>query len=983
MEASVRTQYEIIYNLEYYEDLAYLPSAFVTTRKPDGELTYIQHRVTALTLEKYREDAPDVHRRLLRIVDKLQLEALTEHFNRRNKRKKSMLKLIEDKDVKATILQYIDGLLAQLLEDIAKHRLPLCRDARRKDWIRDIKVETTTRLLYPDLHFMRRGEGIAYRLQLASGDFNWRIKNRDVLVITNVPAWLIINGRLYRVEQINGNMVKPFMRKDEVFIRKSFVKEYFQKFILKIISKATIQAEGFEIVQYNALKGCRLQLSHNFMTQQYALEVGFDYGGAQFALDEGQRDKTRLEFNHVDDIVIHQYKRHLLQEQEVLDFLQGVGLVRMGGKYMTLPDLDHAAPFVLMEWLMTHRDALAAHGCTVDTMSYEEKHVVLDTPRIELNLKQFNDWFDIYGAIVVGEFTIPFYALSQYIRQRIRLYPLPNGTFFLIPAEWMERYQALFQLAKVQKNGMRLSKSQYPLLKNLEFAQADELEDDTLQQDYKALDYTPPKSLKATLRPYQEEGVKWLIHLYHNQLGACLADDMGLGKTLQTIAMLLYAKEQKEKSPQPESTYQGRQLSVFNAHQAALEDFSPLNAMIILPASLVFNWEEEIKKFAPQLTIYKHVGTKRHDKLQLIQGFDVMLTTYHTALKDIEMLQEMVFEYIVLDESQQIKNKDSKIFKAINRLQANHKISLSGTPIENSLSDLWAQMQFINPELLGGFRFFKNEFIKPIERQQDEVQKERLKSLIAPYLLRRTKESVAKDLPELTYRVFYSEMSPQQKKLYEREKSAARNYILDNYNKSFQFSNVVLNTLMKLRQIANHPLLVDPEYDYRSGKFEDVIHHLETIQKGGHKTLIFSQFVSHLKLFRQHFEQHDWRYSWLTGSDTSQQRQAAIQAFQREDDIRAFLISLKAGGTGLNLTAADYVFITDPWWNPSAERQAIARAHRIGQTKNVIAIKFITKDSIEEKILKLQERKRQLAEDIIENNDKIQFSQKDLAFLLE
>ena len=985
MDIQIKTRHEIIYNLEYYEGFTFLPTAYVTSRNSEGELTYIQHRIAADNMDKYGEHFVPIHEKLLRIVDSLQVPVLEKKFNttKRNRKPKTLAQLIEKREIKLAVLQYIDNQMGILLEDITKHRLPICLNGRRKDWIKDVRIGTNRRKLFPDLHFIRRGDGIAYKLRLSNGEFTWRLSNRDVYVVTNNPAWIIINYRLFSISNINGNMVKPFRKKDEVFIKQSLVKDYFQKFILKIVSKATIKAEGFDIVQYHRLKQTILKFKHNFMTKEYGLEVHFDYGKVQFTIDEKQKDKTNLEFNDMDDIVIHQYKRSRLGEKERLDYLTLLGLKQGAGKALSLQEGDNTTPFPLMEWLVDHSEELENRGFKIDTVEYEEKNIILSPPQLQLNLKQFNDWFDIYGAIEVGGYTIPFYSLAQYIRQYIRLYPLPNGDYFLIPEEWMERYQALFQIAKVRTNGMRLNKNQFPILKSLDFDKTDDDTQEALGQDFKEIDYTPPTTLKADLRPYQKDGVKWLIHLYHNQLGACLADDMGLGKTLQTIAMLLYAKEQKAKSDKPTSPYTGKQLNMFGAHQAALEDFSPLNAMVILPASLIFNWEEEIRKFAPQLTIYRHVGPKRHKNPQLLIGFDVMLTTYHTALKDIDILQNLVFEYVVLDESQQIKNKDSKIFKAINRLQANHKVSLSGTPIENSLSDLWSQMQFINPELLGGFTFFKKQFIIPIERQQDEVQKERLKSLISPYLLRRTKEAVAKDLPSLTYQVFYSEMSEKQKKLYEREKSAARNYILDNYNKSIRFSNVVLNTLMKLRQIANHPLLVSDEYDYKSGKFTDIIHHLETIQKGGHKTLIFSQFVSHLELFKKHFTKQEWQYSWLTGKNTSKQREKAIKEFQSEKEIRAFLISLKAGGTGLNLTAADYVFITDPWWNPSAERQAIARAHRIGQTKNVIAIKFITKDTIEEKILKLQERKRQLAEDIIENNEKIEFSQKDLAFLLD
>jgi non-specific serine/threonine protein kinase len=986
-QSTIGQQFEIVYNLDYYEGFSFLPTAFITTRNEEGELTYIQRKVSADTMVNYRLDFEPIHEILLKIVDSLQISALEKKYNKVGKRPKPLSKLIENSEVKKNIIQFVDTQLDSFLKKVVHNHLPICLDARRKDWIRDVRLKTNSKSLIPNLNFKHKDNGITYNLELSNGKRIIHLLNRRVQVITNQPAWLIINGIINRAIQINGNMVKPFVKKDEVFIRQSFVKEYFQKFIMKIAAKATINAEGFEIVKYEKLLTSHLAFRYNFMTKEYGLELTFDYGKVQFGVDEKINRKSKLEFNTLDDIVIHQYQRDFSAERNLLNFIATMGLVRGSGKTFHLLDMERTTPYLMLEWLIKNASLLKSNGISLGELEFEDKKISTAIPELQLNLKQINDWFDIYGVIEVDGYTIPFYSLAGYIRDYNRLYPLPNGTFFLIPEEWMERYQALFQIAKVRKNGMRLNKSQFPILQNLSFDKADEETQEALAQDFKDIDYSTPKSLKAKLRPYQIEGVKWLIHLYHNQLGACLADDMGLGKTLQTIAMLLYAKEQKAKHAEngkAKSTYDGKQLSMFNTHLAALEDFSPLNSMVILPASLVFNWEEEVKKFAPHLNIYRHVGSKRHKKAELLTGFDILLTTYHTALKDINLLQDLVFEYVVLDESQQIKNKDSKIFKAINKLQANHKISLSGTPIENSLSDLWSQMQFINPELLGNFTFFKKEFIIPIERQNDEIQKERLKSLIAPYLLRRTKESVAKDLPDLTYRVFYSEMSTKQKKLYEKEKSAARNYLLENFNKKdIKFSNLVLNTLMKLRQIANHPLLVSEEYDYPSGKFADILHHLETIQKGGHKTLIFSQFVSHLKLFKAHFQTQNWQYSWLTGGNTQKERQRAIKSFQNEEAIKAFLISLKAGGTGLNLTAADYVFITDPWWNPSAERQAIARAHRIGQTKNVIAIKFITKDSIEEKILKLQERKRQLAEDIIENNEKIQFNKKDLAFLLE
>jgi len=293
-------------------------------------------------------------------------------------------------------------------------------------------------------------------------------------------------------------------------------------------------------------------------------------------------------------------------------------------------------------------------------------------------------------------------------------------------------------------------------------------------------------------------------------------------------------------------------------------------------------------------------------------------------------------------------------------------------------------MQFINPDLLGAFNFFRNDFITPIEKYQDEAKKARLRTLVAPYLLRRTKEEVARDLPPLSTQIFFSEMAPEQKKFYEREKSAARNYLLENFDASNpQYRLLLLRSLTRLRQLCNHPALANEEFLRESGKFTDVLEQWEVIRKSNHKVLFFSSFVKYLDLFRETFEQEGQAYSMLTGAMGAAEREREIRRFEEDPEVRAFLISIKAGGVGLNLTAADYVFILDPWWNPTTEQQAIARAHRIGQDKSVFAVKFITKDSIEEKILQLQERKSKLAEDILGNTRQANFSKGDIEYLLD
>ncbi len=322
-----------------------------------------------------------------------------------------------------------------------------------------------------------------------------------------------------------------------------------------------------------------------------------------------------------------------------------------------------------------------------------------------------------------------------------------------------------------------------------------------------------------------------------------------------------------------------------------------------------------------------------------------------------------------MDESQTIKNADSKIFQAITELKAQHRIVLTGTPIENSLTDLWSQIEFINPGLLGTLGFFRQYFSNPIEKDNNEERRDKLKRLIQPFILRRTKQEVATDLPPITEQIRLCSMSDEQKNYYEEEKSKVRNEILDNID---QFgveksSMVVLNALMRLRQIANHPVMVDKGYTSDSGKFEEVCESIENMVTENHKVLIFSSFVKHLDLFKDYFEKNNIRYSMLTGE--TRNREEVVANFQNNENNRFFLISLKAGGVGLNLTAADYVFVLDPWWNPAAEMQAINRAHRIGQTNKVFVYRFISAETVEEKIVKLQERKSELADVFINSNN--------------
>lgn len=980
--ATAKEKYDVVYNLYTFQEGLFLPNAFIVSKDKEGYFAHIKQRATVQTLSGFQLELSPERAQILNWIDLLDPKNLEKKFSPPSKVKSrprkiiALEKLLKEEIVKKTIIQYIHRILDQILVAILQNDLPITWEVERRVLVKDFIIALPKTSLVPHLSFKRTDKSVSYQLRLShEGNRPWSIQEREVFPVTNHPAWIFVDHQLIRIQHINGNMVKPFQQKEVLNIPATSVKTYFQKFILKVVSKIDVEAQGFDVIQQTKLSFCSIELIKDLFKNEWALAVKMNYGQFPFDWRDQAKKRTTLNFRE-DDVKFLQIIRDAQAEEIYIDQLKNFGLEEGEGSAFTIKEKTDE-PMHIIYWLAEHRAKLEEAGFQVKAAMVEEKKIHLRKASLKLDAQVGNDWFDIYGQVDIPPFTIPFLALVKNIRDGDRFYRLPDDSYFLIPQEWMTKYKTLAQFLKRDGKSLKLNKAQFTLLKEVGLGEVPTLTDQSEVEDFK-----PSSLLKASLRPYQLEGVKWMVQLYNNQLGACLADDMGLGKTIQTITLLLHAKEHKVAEDKKEENSHS-QLDLFGG--STDEDFlNPLNALIVLPASLVFNWEREIQKFAPSLSVYKHTGPKRYKDLRLIKRFDVILTTYQTALRDLSVLSDLEYEYIILDESQQIKNKDSKIFKAINQLEANHKVSLSGTPIENSLSDLWAQMQFINPDLLGSFNFFKKEFIRPIERKQNEEKKVQLRSLVQPYMLRRTKEEVAKDLPDLSTKVFYTEMTAEQKKMYEREKSATRNQLLENFEEGNpKFKMMVLQSLTKLRQIVNHPKLVVPEYERESGKFNDIIEHWEVIRKGGHKVLFFSSFVKHLELFKENFEQRNLPYSWLSGETSAKKRVAAIEKFDAHPDVQSFLISIKSGGTGLNLTAADYVFILDPWWNPSIEQQAIARAHRIGQDKKVFAFKFITKGSIEEKILRLQERKAKLAHDIIENAQKANFSKSDIEYLLE
>lgn len=559
------------------------------------------------------------------------------------------------------------------------------------------------------------------------------------------------------------------------------------------------------------------------------------------------------------------------------------------------------------------------------------------------------DWFDMKIEVVFGDQTVSLKEIQKAVLKKQNYVELKDGTLGILPEEWLMKYEHIFKLGKIKGENLQVSKLHFSLLDELgsdidNFAVQQEL----FEKKQKLLNFKQlpnvavPHNVKATLRDYQLEGYKWLSFLDEFKWGGILADDMGLGKTLQ---MLTFLQEQQ------------------NRHKDTTN-------LVILPTTLIFNWQAEASKFCPDLKLFVHRGGTRQKNNHHWHEYDIILTTYGMVRSDIDLFKSFPFNYVVLDESQAIKNPDSLISKAVKQLNAQNRLVMTGTPVENNTFDLFSQMEFINPGLLGSQEFFKSEFATPIDKGQDKIQAAHLRKIVYPFVLKRTKEEVAKDLPEKTESIIFCEMDKKQRKVYDSYREEYRQKLVEKMSTDGKekASFLILEGLLKLRQICDSPALINTEIplENNSAKLDEIVREIEE-NAGNHKILIFSQFLKMLDLIREHLEKHHISYEYLDGK--TQDREDRVNRFQEDENCRVFLMSLKAGGVGINLTEADYVYLIDPWWNPAVEQQAIDRTHRIGQKKNVFAYRMICKDTIEEKILLLQEKKKDLVKDLISTEE--------------
>ncbi|WCT10592.1 DEAD/DEAH box helicase [Mucilaginibacter jinjuensis] len=607
----------------------------------------------------------------------------------------------------------------------------------------------------------------------------------------------------------------------------------------------------------------------------------------------------------------------------------------------------HKKYFLDEEWFLNVFEDWQRHDITVLGFNELEGNK-LNPNKVKITIKILSgiNWFNALVDVRFGKKKALLKHVHKAVKNKSRYVQLDDGSLGIIPAEWLDKFADYFSSGEIADDDtIQIPKVNFATIEEL---YDEEMLDEGVKQELNTYrkrvngfdsikEVQVPAELNATLRHYQQAGLNWLNFLDEFNFGGVLADDMGLGKSIQIIAFILSQRERVKQNTN----------------------------LLVVPTSLIFNWQQEVAKFAPTIRIHTIYGADRVKSTKGFDQYEIILTSYGTLLSDINFIKDYEFNYVFLDESQNIKNPESQRYKSVRLLKSRNKIAITGTPIENNTFDLYGQLSFACPGLLGSKQYFKEIYAIPIDQFKYSKRAIELQNKIRPFILRRTKQQVATELPEKTEMVLHCEMKAEQRNIYDAYEREFRDYISATNNDQLKKSSInVLKGLTKLRQICDSPLLLNGDKlpGNQSAKIDTLIEQIES-KEPQHKILVFSQFVGMLDLIRKELQGRGIGHTYLTGQ--TRNREAAVNEFQNNPDVRVFLISLKAGGTGLNLTEADYVYLVDPWWNPAVENQAIDRCHRIGQTKHIVAIRLICPGTVEEKIMILQQSKKDLANDLI------------------
>lgn len=963
---------EFLITIKRHKKLGNLFIPFMAT-KEEFFYTHLE-RIPPYCGKNYLDILQPVELDIIDISDEYADKDIFNRFGRKNETMVQFFNRLEKKFAEEHIRPMIDNRMNKIFMHIRDHNLPVYLYNKEGSIYHSKAIYVASNPAEILFKFERVTDGIHYAQHLHHEDKSINLKTAKAEIVVDQPCRIVIGKNLYWFkENVDGKKLKPFFYQDKIFIPAKLEKKYFRSFICSAVKNFHVDAKGFEIEELQTKPVARLYFERSWYKHP-TLKLFFFYGENRIYPAASHQVITTLK-EKKGFFIIQKTHRDYKAEQSIIKNLIDIGLT--GDKeYNFFPVFnegvsDECKIREMITWINRNYKVLKSLHIGIDQSFFQNQYYFGEIA-ISFDISKQIDWFDIKAVINIKNFSIPFIQFRKNIVQQIPEFTLPDGTIFIIPDEWFSRYSDIMLFGKESNGGIQLKKHHAALLHDEQQipktikAQIEAIINTTRQH------FSLPQILKATLRNYQNTGYQWLMHLYYQNINGCLADDMGLGKTIQTIALLAnkdITPDQTNIKQKLPATTPSKQLTLFDIDYIEQEPRKTANtSLIVMPASLTHNWRNELQRFAPDLSVVEYSGIHRRKLLPTLTTYNIVLSSYGIVRNDIEILSQIHFNYLILDESQLVKNPTSKTYRALLTLQSRRRLILSGTPVENSLIDLWAQFNFLNRDMLGSLPFFKKQFIKPIERENVVITK-KLQLLIQPFMLRRTKEEVATELPPVTKQIIYSEMTEDQKKWYEAEKSKVRNSILENIKtKGLEKSSIfILSGLNRLRQIACHPLMIDQQSTLDSGKFEDITRSISNVLQGQHNILIFSSFVKHLRIIESWLNLNRIKYALLTGE--TRDREQSIAEFTADHKTRVFLISLKAGGVGLNLTKADYVFIIDPWWNPAAEKQAIDRAYRIGQDKNVFIYHFVTKESIEEKMLNIQKEKKILTDTFINQNN--------------
>ena len=769
-------------------------------------------------------------------------------------------------------------------------------------------------------------------------DYNMVLEG-DIEVLTANPIYILSENKLFRVEsRMPASFWINFFRlQQKIQIPLEEIKEFINSSISKILPALDwISLEEHLELKNLPFSGTKIYLSER--GGQLHIDVKFLYGSYEFPAHPVTEKSISSKGKH---LFIIQRSEEI--ELELRKKLHHHGLLYIQHRWQVDPQ------YIILDWIRLKIPELKKDKFDISGVDKLKRYLFISgKPKLHINIQSNDNRLKFWYGIYLDKENLDIKSFRTLLDLNKKYVKLPNGSNVYFGESFIKKLNDFLGfIGQESSTGYEdFSTAAFPFVEELTQFADELLVDEHYNQwkiRYQNLSNIQPVQLKngfnGSLRDYQKTGLDWLYYLFQFNFGGILADDMGLGKTIQIIALIHKLKTDREIS-------------------------GPI--LIIVPLTVLSNWENEIIRFAPKLRVMQYQGnkTEREKLSNALLNFDIILVSYGIVLQDNKVLSSLVWEYIILDESQKIKNPQTKTYHAVEKLKSKNRLCLTGTPVENSINDLWAQFNFLNSGIFGTRKNFENRFSLNINGGSKHL--DLLRKIIHPFVLRRKKEEVLSELPERTEIVQYIEMTDNQKKVYRELLEKYRDHIFDQIKeKGIQKTRLkILEALTYLRQIACHPNILNENIDLMdSGKMILLEEMLEELIEEGHKVLVFSQFVRFLRLARKLLDNRGWQYEYLDG--TIRKRAPRIDNFQNNPEIKIFLISLKAGGLGLNLTAADYVIHLDPWWNPAVEQQASDRVHRIGQKNRVFVYKYIIKSSVEEQIIHLQEQKKELSRSLI------------------